>query len=156
MSTATTLTDADSMFPTAIECSMVDNISTSLASLITSLYLRCASTTSVTTSGKGPSSRIEPASTKGTPFFIHSYITPLLNNLFSTSALSPPALKTSLMACIWLRCPLTASVPSLTRMPSEVPSNAFSTSCTASALPARRPRSEEHTSELQSRQYLVC
>src|SRR3712207_9021922 len=28
-------------------------------------------------------------------------------------------------------------------------------SCTLAALPAR-PRSEEHTSELQSRQYLVC
>src|SRR3712207_8913028 len=26
----------------------------------------------------------------------------------------------------------------------------------AAARPARRPRSEEHTSELQSRQYLVC
>src|SRR5215212_8428052 len=48
--------------------------------------------------------------------------------LFFNQCLNSSSFENLVDACIWLRCPLTASVPSLTRMPSEVPSNAFSTS----------------------------
>src|ERR1017187_8491914 len=43
------------------------------------------------------------------------------------------------MARMWLRCPCSSCLPSLSRTPSEVPSSAASTSWTPSALPLGRP-----------------
>ena len=51
---------------------MVDIIMTSLASFTISLYLRCATVMSVTTSGRGPSSLNDPAKTNGTLFLLRS------------------------------------------------------------------------------------
>jgi len=98
MSTATTLTVAGSIFPTAIECNIVDSIKTISTPFSNCLYFRCASTMSVTTSGIGPSSLTEPANTNGTLLTMHSYITPVLRTLFPTIAFKDPALKTSLIA----------------------------------------------------------
>ena len=50
----------------------------------------CASMTSVITSGMGPSSRMEPASTKGVPVFTSVYMRPLVSTPCSTAASMPP------------------------------------------------------------------
>ena len=139
MSTTITLTSAGIMLPVAIEWSIVETMTTMSAPLRTLLYLRCASTTSVTTSGSGPSSRMDPARTNGTLFATHSYMMPLARRPDETIRLIDPALNTSFTASMWLRCPCGAGAPSLTLMPSDVPRVALSMSCTASALPASSP-----------------
>ena len=64
MSTQIVLTFAGRRFPTAIECSIVHFISVMVTPPSFDRIIFCAVTTSVMTSGKGPSSRIEPARTK--------------------------------------------------------------------------------------------
>jgi hypothetical protein len=69
MSTQITLQLAGNRFPTAIEWSSVQTMSAMPMVGTCSRIARCASTTSVITSGNGPSSRIEPARTTGI-FFV--------------------------------------------------------------------------------------
>src|ERR1035441_3472556 len=45
----------------------------------------------------------------------------------------------ALMARMWLRCPCSSCLPSLSRTPREVPSSAASTSWTPRALPESTP-----------------
>src|SRR3712207_8043006 len=53
--------------------------------------------------------------------------------------------------------PRSSATPATTRTSSSLSCTSRSCSCTTgSSRPASRSRSEEHTSELQSRQYLVC
>ena len=74
--------DADDLHPTghmlpiAIECSMEPRHSTTPAPFKCCAQRSCATFISVMVSGSGPSSRRLPASTNGTLFFTHSYITP--------------------------------------------------------------------------------
>ncbi len=56
------------MFPVAIECKAVAIITLQVAFLVCSLITSCATSASEIVSGRGPSSRIDPAKTKGTLF----------------------------------------------------------------------------------------
>ena len=62
MSTQTTRTQEGSRLPTAIECSVVAIIRQKVTPRSFSRISCCATSTSVTTSGSGPSSRMLPAS----------------------------------------------------------------------------------------------
>jgi hypothetical protein len=76
MSTQTVRTPAGSMLPVAIECSMVDSIRAMRTPESAARIRCCATIMSVMTSGSGPSSRTEPASTMSTPWSIADFITP--------------------------------------------------------------------------------
>ena len=76
MSTQTTFTQAGSRLPVAIECSAVAIRSAKPTPWIASRIRSWATSESVITSGSGPSSRIEPASTTSTPALTHSYMIP--------------------------------------------------------------------------------
>src|SRR5579872_4816472 len=91
ISTHTILTQLGSMFPVAMECSMVPMHSTSPAPFNCSAYESCAQFISVMVSGSGPSSRRLPASTKGIFAFTHSYRTPDSRRPDSTAARTEPA-----------------------------------------------------------------
>ena len=100
MSTATTFTEAGSRFPVAIECNIVAIISAIVTPFTASRIRRCASAISMITSGSGPSSRTEPASTSSTLFLMHSYIIPSRRIPLSTAFRSEPAFRIALIACI--------------------------------------------------------
>ena len=91
--------------------------------------------TSVMTSGSGPSSRIEPASTNGVPDFTSVYISPLVTTPCSTAAAIEPQPRTTLIARRWCSCPPSLGTPSSSPTPSDVPYSALSMSCVATALP---------------------
>src|SRR5215475_6515611 len=76
MSTQTIRTHDGVILPAPIEWSIDDKQTTILAPSSSRAYSSCASIKSIWVSGKGPSSRIEPASTKGTFFLTASYIMP--------------------------------------------------------------------------------
>src|SRR5207247_2434141 len=59
-------TKAGSMLPTAIACNAVATNTANVACVVNWRMASCAASVSDSTSGSGPSSRIEPASTKGT------------------------------------------------------------------------------------------
>ena len=64
------------MFPTAMECNCVARLITVVARVVYFLMASCARQASVITSGSGPSSRIDPARTKGILFFRQASIIP--------------------------------------------------------------------------------
>ncbi len=86
------------MLPVAMECSIDPRHSTSPAPFSCSAYASCARFMSVMVSGKGPSSRRLPASTKGTRARTHSYITPRVSRPLSTAFAMPPAWLIALIA----------------------------------------------------------
>ena len=83
MSTQTTLTQAGSRLPVAIECSAVAIKSAKPTPWIAWRIRSWATSVSVITSGSGPSSRIEPASTTSTPALTHSYMIPDVSDALS-------------------------------------------------------------------------
>ena len=97
MSTQTIFTPAGVIFPTPIECSMEDSIKIMSAPWMSWEYSCCAKIKFIWVSGKGPSSRIEPAREKGMLFFTHSYITPLFTTPASTALAMLPKRRTVLM-----------------------------------------------------------
>ena len=110
-----------------------------------------AATTSVMVSGSGPSSRIDPPSTKGTPACTHSNITPPFTKPASTAAAIDPCRRTSLITRRWLLWPPSVGAPSATETPSDVPSTFDSMSWVANPLPANStwiqpPRTSRATS----------
>ncbi len=63
------------------------------------------------TSGRGPSSRIEPARTTSTPTLTHSNMIPNFNTPNSTALFMPPSLRIVLMAWRWCRGHARAALP---------------------------------------------
>src|SRR5204862_1740361 len=97
MSTQMSRTPAGVTFPTPIEWSMEKSMRIMSAPSISRAYSACAATRSTIVSGSGPSSRIEPASAKGTPWRTHSYMTPLRTAPASTACRMPPCARTRLI-----------------------------------------------------------
>ncbi len=71
----------------------------------------------------------------------------------STALPMPPARRMALMARMWLRWPCSTGWPLLRSMPSDVPDNATSMSCTASALPES---STSHVAEANQVAEILC
>ena len=126
------------MFPVAMACSVVASMSETRMPSRCERMVSTAATASVITSGSGPSSRMDPASTKGTSRWMHSYITPLVRRPRSTPLRMEPQRRTSLMVRRWLEWPPSVVRPSRRWTPSEVPMVFDSMSCVANPLPAKR------------------
>src|SRR5438445_441360 len=92
MSTQMSRTPAGVMFPTPIEWSMEESMRIMSAPSMSRAYSACAAIRSTSVSGSGPSSRIEPASAKGTPWRTLSYMTPLRTTPAPTACRPPPEL----------------------------------------------------------------
>ena len=86
------------MFPTPIECSMEESIRIMFAPRTSRVYSSCALIKSISVSGSGPSSRMEPASENGTPARTHSKKTPRVSTPCSTACLMPPQRRIVLIA----------------------------------------------------------
>ena len=91
MSTQTVFTDDGRQFPTAIEWRRVAIMRTIPHPLRWRRISSWAAITSVMTSGRGPSSLIDPARTKGIFLFTHSNMIPPVMTPFSTASLMDPA-----------------------------------------------------------------
>src|SRR5665213_881255 len=98
ISTHTILTQLGSMLPVAMECSIEPRQITSPAGFSSAAYASCAAFISVMVSGRGPSSRRLPASTKGILLRTHSNITPDFRRPLSTAPAMPFSRYMALMA----------------------------------------------------------
>src|SRR2546430_2318615 len=101
------------MLPTAIAWSAV---ATNTANVAWAVHCRIASwaaSVSVRTSGSGPSSRIEPARTNGTPCVTSACIIPPVTIPCFTAALMPPTRRIALMARMWRAWPPSTPSPEL-------------------------------------------
>ena len=124
------------MLPTAIACNAVATKTANVVTAVTARIASCAANVSGITSGSGPSSRIEPASTYGTPRVTSACMIPLFAMPPRTAASIDPARRTALIARICSAWPPSTPSPELD-IPSVVPKMAASRSCTATALPPR-------------------
>ena len=98
MSTQMVLTNDGKRLPTAIECSIVPSIMVMPTPCRALSIASLARTVSVMTSGRGPSSRIDPARMYVMPFSVASYIMPPLSFPCSIAFLMEPLAMISLMA----------------------------------------------------------
>src|SRR2546427_117442 len=78
------------MLPTAIAWSAVATNTAKVAWAVHCRIASCAASVSVRTSGSGPSSRIEPARTNGTPCITSACMIPAVTIPCCTAALMPP------------------------------------------------------------------
>src|SRR5437588_738433 len=93
------------MLPTAIACSAMATNTAKVAWAVHCRIASCAARVSVRTSGSGPSSRIEPASTNGTPCVTNACMIPAVTIPCCTAALMPPTRRIALMARMWRAWP---------------------------------------------------
>ena len=125
------------MLPVAIACSAVAIRIAIVALMAWARIASCAWIASVTTSGSGPSSRMEPVSTNGTFAVTQACMIPSLIVPLATAAAIEPAARTRLIARMCRPWPPCVASP-CPDMPSVVPKMLASMSCTATALPASR------------------
>src|SRR5439155_9924697 len=137
MSTQYVSTPAGSRLPVAMAWSVEASMRATVTPGTSARMASAAATTSVITSGSGPSSRNEPPSTNGTRRLTHSYITPPRTKPSSTAAAIEPRRLTSLITRRWLACPPSVGTPSRIETPSDVPSTLLSMSWVAKPLPEK-------------------
>jgi hypothetical protein len=150
------ITNAGSMLPVAIACSAVA-ISTAIVARTHSRRIAsCAASASGITSGSGPSSRIDPHSTNGTPHSTSACMMPSRTAPCRTASAIDPAARTRLIARMCSPCPPAVACP-VPLMPSVVPKIDASMSCTATALPARnaptKPFRTNHVMSARAREW---
>src|SRR3989338_5572732 len=93
MSTQTVFTVAGSRLPVAMACSVEASMSERPVPSTCRRIASCALSVSVMTSGSGPSSRIEPESTNGTPRVTHARMMPLLRTSRPAAPPAPPSVR---------------------------------------------------------------
>src|SRR5881397_2468765 len=106
-------TKAGSMLPTAIACNAVATNTANVACVVNWRMASCAASVSDSTSGSGPSSRIEPASTKGTRCVTSACMMPAVTSPWRTAAAIPPAPRIWLIARMCSACPPSTPSPEL-------------------------------------------